>query len=35
MSRDDLVDYLTQLLWSGLEGTGLDRLGERIEAAEV
>ena len=35
MSKDDLVDYLTQLLWSGLAGTGLDRLGERIEAAEV
>jgi AcrR family transcriptional regulator len=35
MSKDDLVDYLTQLLWSGLEGTGLDRLGERIKAAEL
>jgi hypothetical protein len=32
MSRDDLVSYLTQLLWSGLAGTGLDRLGDRIEA---
>lgn len=26
MSRDDLVGYLTQLLWSGLAGAGLDRL---------
>jgi AcrR family transcriptional regulator len=32
MSRDDLVSYLTQLLWSGLAGTGLDRLGDRMEA---
>jgi AcrR family transcriptional regulator len=23
MSRDDLVEYLTQLLWSGLSGSGL------------
>jgi len=26
MSKDDLVDYLTQLLWSGLEGAGLGQL---------
>lgn len=26
MSRDDLVGYLTQLLWTGLAGAGLDRL---------
>jgi AcrR family transcriptional regulator len=26
MSKADLVDYLTQLLWSGLSGSGLDRL---------
>ena len=26
MSRDDLVEYLTQLLWAGLAGAGLDRL---------
>jgi Tetracyclin repressor-like, C-terminal domain len=24
MSKDDLVDYLTQLLWSGLSGAGLN-----------
>jgi AcrR family transcriptional regulator len=35
MSRDDLVDHLTRLLWSGLEGAGFGRLGERIEAAEL
>jgi hypothetical protein len=23
MSKDDLVNYLTQLLWSGLSGAGL------------
>lgn len=27
MSKDDLVSYLTQLLWSGLAGAGLDKLG--------
>ncbi|HLM63723.1 MAG TPA: TetR family transcriptional regulator [Acidimicrobiales bacterium] len=27
MSRDDLVAYLTQLLWGGLAGAGFDRLG--------
>jgi AcrR family transcriptional regulator len=26
MTRDDLVSYLTQLLWGGLAGAGLDRL---------
>jgi AcrR family transcriptional regulator len=26
MSKDDLVGYLTQLLWSGLAGAGLDHL---------
>jgi AcrR family transcriptional regulator len=26
MSKDDLVGYLTQLLWSGLSGAGLDRI---------
>jgi AcrR family transcriptional regulator len=26
MSRDELVAYLTQLLWTGLAGAGLDRL---------
>jgi AcrR family transcriptional regulator len=26
MSKDDLVGYLTQLLWSGLAGAGLDQL---------
>ena len=27
MSKDDLVGYLTKLLWSGLAGAGLDRVG--------
>lgn len=27
MSKNDLVGYLSQLLWSGLSGAGLDRLG--------
>lgn len=26
MSKDELVDYLTQLVWGGLAGAGLDRL---------
>jgi AcrR family transcriptional regulator len=26
MSKEDLVGYLTQLLWSGLSGAGLDRI---------
>jgi hypothetical protein len=26
MSKDDLVGYLSQLLWSGLSGAGLGRL---------
>jgi hypothetical protein len=25
MSKDDLVNYLTQLLWSGLSGAGLEQ----------
>lgn len=33
MSKDDLVSYLTQLLWSGLDGAGLARLAERVEPA--
>jgi hypothetical protein len=28
MTRDDLVAYLTRLLWGGLAGAGLDRLTE-------
>jgi AcrR family transcriptional regulator len=32
MSKDDLVDYLTQLLWSGLSGAGLGRI-EYVDAA--
>jgi AcrR family transcriptional regulator len=37
MSKDDLVNYLTQLLWSGLSGAGLERPGEesRDTPAEV
>jgi AcrR family transcriptional regulator len=34
MSRDDLVDYLTRLLWSGLEGAGLGRLAEVVPTAQ-
>jgi AcrR family transcriptional regulator len=34
MSKDDLVGYLTQLLWSGLSGAGLDRL-EPWDAGEL
>ena len=26
MAKDELVDYLTQLVWGGLAGAGLDRL---------
>jgi AcrR family transcriptional regulator len=29
MSKDDLVNYLTQLLWSGLSGAGLEQRGEQ------
>jgi AcrR family transcriptional regulator len=35
MSKDDLVSYLTQLLWSGLEGAGLARVAERVEPIEA
>lgn len=34
MSKDDLVGYLSQLLWSGLSGAGLDRL-EQWEASDA
>lgn len=35
MSKDDLVAYLTQLLWSGLAGAGLDKLGiQNLPAGE-
>lgn len=30
MSRADLVDYLSQLLWRGLSGAGLDRLEGQV-----
>jgi AcrR family transcriptional regulator len=30
MSREDLVAYLTKLLWGGLAGAGFDRLGSRF-----
>ena len=33
MSKDDLVNYLTQLLWSGLSGAGLER--PREESRDV
>jgi AcrR family transcriptional regulator len=35
MSKDDLVSYLTQLLWSGLDGAGLAKLAERVEPAKA
>jgi AcrR family transcriptional regulator len=34
MSKDDLVDYLTQLLWSGLSGAGLARPDRAAAAPE-
>ena len=34
MSKDDLVGYLTQLLWSGLAGAGLDQLARVDDTAE-
>jgi hypothetical protein len=30
MSREDLVDYLTQLVWGGLGGGGIDRLDAAV-----
>jgi AcrR family transcriptional regulator len=35
MTREDLVAYLTQLLWGGLAGAGLDRLASMLDAGEV
>ena len=35
MSKDDLVDYLTQLLWSGLSGAGLNTPAAVPGAAET
>jgi len=34
MTRDDLVAYLTRLLWGGLRGAGFDRLPTGFSAAE-
>ncbi len=34
MTRDDLVAYLTRLLWGGLQGAGFDRLPSGFSAAE-
>ena len=34
MAKDDLVEYLTRLLWSGLSGAGLDRAASDDPAAE-
>jgi hypothetical protein len=34
MSKDDLVGYLTQLLWSGLAGAGLDQLTRTADEPE-
>jgi AcrR family transcriptional regulator len=31
MSKNDLVGYLSQLLWSGLSGAGLDQLGREAD----
>jgi len=33
MSKDDLVNYLTQLLWSGLSGAGLEQIRDQIPDA--
>jgi AcrR family transcriptional regulator len=33
MSKDDLVNYLTQLLWSGLSGAGLEQPWEQSQDA--
>jgi AcrR family transcriptional regulator len=35
MSKDDLVGYLSQLLWSGLSGAGLGRLEQADDDAPV
>ena len=35
MSKDDLVDYLTQLLWSGLSGAGLAQPQPETAPADV
>jgi AcrR family transcriptional regulator len=32
MTREDLVQYLTKLLWGGLAGAGLDRLASLVDA---
>jgi AcrR family transcriptional regulator len=34
MPKDDLVDYLTDLLWSGLSGIGLGRVETAVQAAD-
>jgi AcrR family transcriptional regulator len=34
MTRDDLVAYLTRLLWGGLRGAGFDRLPSGFSASE-
>jgi len=33
MSKDDLVNYLTQLLWSGLSGAGLEQIRDQTPDA--
>jgi AcrR family transcriptional regulator len=33
MSKDDLVNYLTQLLWSGLSGAGLEQIRDQAPDA--
>jgi AcrR family transcriptional regulator len=35
MTKEDLVDYLTQLLWVGLAGAGLDKLSVKDASAFV
>jgi AcrR family transcriptional regulator len=35
MTRDDLVAYLTRLLWGGLAGAGLDRLSEDFAGSQA
>jgi AcrR family transcriptional regulator len=34
MTKDELVDYLTELVWGGLAGAGLDRLELRSSARD-
>jgi hypothetical protein len=35
MSKDEMVEYLTVLVWSGLSGAGLDRLQPTDAASDL